>query len=91
MSCTKSYRVYGEPGHRQKMSFENSFVCDFSDQDNIRRIAVLNYDVTGIDAYSIVIITRNTEIECDSEINAQVDDGLFENCRTGKIEKINML
>ena len=91
MAVTKAYKVYGWNGHRQKESFNKSYNCDFSDEKvGTRIITVLNSDVTGTNDYSLVIVTRNTEEECDKTIDGQVSDGIFENCRTGRIEFVDL-
>lgn len=82
---TKSYRVYGLLGHRQRESFNPSYSWDFSEGEKIRKISVENADKTGTNDYTRVIITRSTAENCDAEIRGQVTDGIFENCRTGKV------
>lgn len=87
---TKVWRVYGAEGHRQRESFEESYVWDFSnDRDGIRIIAVDNADKTGTHDYSLVSITRNTAEECDAELDGQITDGIFENSRTGRVEVVS--
>ncbi len=83
-----SWKVYGEYGHRQKESFNSSFIHDFSRPGNIRIIEVENSDKTGTHKYSIIRITRNTKEECIGEFYGQLSDGVFENCRTGYYEEI---
>lgn len=85
---TKTYKVYGLLGHRQKMSFNPSQKYDWSKDGNARIIEFENADKTGTNAYSIVKITRNTAEECLAELNGQISDGFFENYRVGKIEEI---
>lgn len=85
---TKSWKVYGADGHRQRESFGPSVRYDFSDSNGIRLIDVLNADETGTNEYSIVTITRNTEQECDQEFAGQISDGIFENSKVGKVEVI---
>lgn len=85
---TKSFKVYGVEGHRQRESFNKSYKYDFSDGDNARIIEVQNSDVTGTNEYSIVTTTRNTVEECFNELDGQISDGIFENSRVGKIEEI---
>lgn len=87
---TKSWKVYGADGHRQRISFGKSIHWDFSNKENgIRIIDVDCEDRTNTNEYVIVRITRNNSEECESEFRAQVSDGLFENARIGKIEEIN--
>lgn len=85
---TASYKVYGANGHRQRESFNSSYSYDFSKGDDIRIIEVMNSDITGTNEYSLVKITRNTEEECELEIIGQVSDGIFENSRVGKVERV---
>lgn len=83
---TKAWKVYGLEGHRQRESFCDSYVHDFSNEkDGTRIIAVHNSDKTGTNEYSIIIITRDTEEHCEKEFSGQLSDGIFENSRTGKI------
>lgn len=79
-----TYRVYGiydgHETHRQKLSFAPSKVYDWTE----RKISVRNSDLTGTNDYTEI------EIECDdpdTEIAGQITDGIFENVRTGRIEK----
>lgn len=86
---TKMWIVYGLEGHRQRESFCNSYINDFSNEkDGVRIIEVLNHDKTGTHEYSIIRITRNTEEECESDFWGQLSDGVFENSRVGKIVEI---
>lgn len=85
---TKTFKVYGADGHRQKESFNNSYIYDFSVGTNIRIIEVENCDKTGTNDYSLVRITRNTAKEVYQELDGQLSDGIFENCRIGKIEEV---
>ena len=87
-TVTRTWKVYGSQGHRQRESFFESYVYDFSEGDHIRIIEVENSDRTGTNEYSIVRITRNTAKECENELWGQVSDGIFENSRTGKVEEI---
>lgn len=86
---TRSWKVYGLEGHRQRESFCDSYINDFSNEkDGVRIIEVLNHDKTGTHEYSIIRITRNTEEECESDFWGQLSDGVFENSRVGKIVEI---
>lgn len=84
---TKSWKLNGCNGHRQRISFEPSARYDWSDGDNIRIVEVINSDKTGTNDYSILRITRNTEAECERECNGQISDGFFENVRIGSVEE----
>lgn len=85
---TKVWRIYGHGNHRQRESFNESYKWDFSDGKNVRIIEVENSDKTGTNDYSIVKITRNTLVECYDELYGQLSDGIFENCRTGRIKEV---
>lgn len=85
---TKSWKVYGFLGHRQRESFNKSYKWDFSEDDNVRIIEVENSDKTSTNDYTIVRITRNTAEECEAELNGQISDGIFENSNVGDIEEI---
>lgn len=74
---TKRFKVYGQDGHRQRESFFKSCKYDFSTENNIRIIEMLNSDKTGTNEYSIIIITRNTEDDCLRELNGQLSDGFL--------------
>ena len=88
MAITRSWKVYGAGGHRQRESFNRSFSYDFSEGNDIRKIEVENSDKTGTNEYSIIRITRNTSEECQKEFDGQLSDGVFENSRTGEIEEV---
>lgn len=86
---TRCWKIYGMDGHRQRESFNSSYTYDFScEKDGCRIIEVLNSDKTRTNNYSILKISRNTAEECEVEMRGQVDDGIFENSRVGKIEEI---
>lgn len=88
MAVTRTWKVYGADGHRQRESFNNSYKYDFSTENNTRIIEVLNADTTGTNDYSVVKITRNTPEECDREFRGQLTDGIFENSRVGDVVEI---
>ena len=86
---TMSWKVYGADGHRQGESFLPSVKYDWSDERlGTRILEVENSDKTGTNDYTIVRITRDTELECEEELEGQITDGLFEECAVGKVEKI---
>lgn len=85
---TRTWKVYGAEGHRQRESFAPSKTWDFSEGENVRIIELINADRTGTNDFSIIRITRNTPEECERELQAQISDGVFENSRTGKITEI---
>lgn len=88
MAVTKSWKVYGREGHRQRESFNKSYVYDWTEGKEVRIVEVENSDITGTNDYSVIRITRNTSEECDAELIGQISDGIFENSRTGTIEEI---
>ena len=86
---TRTFKVYGMNGHRQKISFAASVSYDWTIGTDIRIVELINSDITGTNDYSVIRITRNTEAECYAELNGQLSDGIFENVRTGRIEEIS--
>ena len=49
---TRSWKVYGMDGHRQRESFNSSYKWDFSDKEcGVRIIEVENSDKTGTNDY----------------------------------------
>ena len=88
MAVTRAWKIYGKDGHRQRESFGESYRLDFTEDNDICILEVLNADVTGTNEYSIFIITRNTAEECENTLLGQLDDGAFENSNTGKEEEI---
>lgn len=83
-ACSNAWHIYGRDGHRQKESFNDSYICDFSTTDKTRIIEVFNADITGTNEYTVIAITRDTLDECREELNGQISDGIFENCNIGK-------
>ena len=88
MAVTRTWKVYGADGHRQRESFCDSKKYDFSENEKVRILEILNSDQTGTNDYSIVRITRETAEECQEELDGQLSDGVFENSRFGEIEEI---
>lgn len=88
MPITKSWKIYGMDGHRQRESFNKSCKYDFSENETVRIIEVENSDKTGTNDYSIIHITRNSSEECEEELHGQLSDGIFENSRVGKVIEI---
>lgn len=86
---TRTWKVYGAEGHRQRESFNKSYKYDFSKENDVRIIEVENSDKTGTNNYSVVKITRNTSEECQDELDGQISDGIFENSRVGIVEEIS--
>lgn len=83
-------RVYGEDGHRQKISFLKSSFYDWSEKGKrLRKLSVINSDLLGNDnQFSLIIAECDTREDCAIEINGQLSDGAFENAKKGRIEKI---
>ena len=81
-----AYKVKGLEGHRQSASFGKSAFWDFSKDGDVRKISVLREDILQTNDHVIVIIERNTAEECEAELNGQLSDGIFENCRVGGVE-----
>lgn len=88
---TRSWRIYGPDGHRQRESFGRSESYDWSANDDVRKVGVYREDATGTNDYAIIKITRNTSEECEDELLGQLSDGIFENSRVGKIEEIKAI
>ena len=86
---TRTWKVYGAEGHRQRESFNKSYKYDFSKENDVRIIEIENSDKTGTNDYSVVKITRNTSEECQDEVDGQISDGIFENSRVGIVEEIS--
>ena len=82
---TRAWEVYGKSGSRQRESFNESYVYDFSRNGETRIIAVHNSDKTGTNDYSLVIITRDTAEDCKRELEGQLSDGIFENSAVGDV------
>lgn len=85
---TRTWKVYGASGHRQKESFNESRTYNWTKGDDVRVVDILNADKTGTHDYTIVSITRNTAEECADEFWGQIADGIFENCRVGSIVEV---
>lgn len=87
---TRSWKVYGRGGHRQKASFSESVYWDFSSKnDGIRILEFINADKTGTHDYTIARITRNNAQECASELGGQITDGYFEDVYVGDVVEID--
>lgn len=95
MAITRAWKVYGNEGHRQRMSFDASKVYDFSEDEytkakgyGTRIIELECADKTGTNEYVIMRITCDTAEQCEAEMLGQISDGFFENSRVGKIEEV---
>lgn len=87
--ATVSWKVYGADGHRQAQSFGESVTWNFSKCRTVRLIEIERYDTTGTHDYVVVRITRNTEADCLLEMDGQLSDGIFENARYGRVERMS--
>lgn len=83
----KIWKIYGVDGHRQSASFGRSSI-NGKTWGGIH-LDVLNSDITGTNEYTILVVRAETENLCRAELYAQISDGIFENCRVGRIEEIN--
>ncbi len=89
MAVTRTWKVYGREGHRQKMSFEPTVRYNWdSEYDGTRRVEFINSDETGTNEYTLVKITRDTAKACADEIDGQITDGYFENVCVGFTEEV---
>lgn len=88
MEVTRTWKVYGADGHRQKASFAPSAAHDWSSGGDVRKVALENADMTGTNECTIIRITRNTAEECERELDGQISDGFFESCVVGKVIEI---
>lgn len=89
MSVTRTWKVYGAAGHRQRESFAPSVRYDWSNErDGTRVVEVVNADKTGTHDYTVVRITMDSAELCEQELHGQLLDGIFENSRVGAVEEI---
>ena len=86
IGCRKVYHVYGEYGHRQRESFGESY--ELFHEESKTMILVRNSDITCTNDYTEIEIIAKNEKECDEILDAQLTDGIFEDCRTGKVVAI---
>lgn len=85
---TRAFRVYGADGHRQKESFNPTRSYNWTTPDKVRVINIINADTSGTNEYSTICITAESDYEIYRELAGQIDDGIFENYRVGKITEI---
>ena len=86
---TMVWKIYGAAGHRQKQSFGESVVYNWTENGKTRIVEIIRQDRTGSNDYVIVRITTDSEDECESEFEGQLSDGIFENSTTGEIDLIS--
>lgn len=81
------YRIYGKEGHRQKASWQKSVKFTTYGGFNIETWC---FDRTGTHDYADMEVTADTVSPADlyDEMQKQLDDGVFECCNYGKIEKL---
>lgn len=79
------FRVYGAEGHRQRESFSPS--SEFTTWSG-SKVQIRNADLTGTYEYSEVVIQAKTNEQIMKTLNGQIDDGIFENSRTGKVTEV---
>lgn len=88
---TRKWKVYGADGHRQRLSFGESFTLDISKSPVWTRNVVIDCqceDKTGTNEYVIFSITADSAEECQRELDGQLSDGFFENIRYGAVIEI---
>lgn len=78
-----TFRVFGKDGHRQRASFGDSF--EFSTFGGSAHIKCICEDRTLTNKFVDVIVTADSFKRCTNELNAQISDGIFEDCAVGKI------
>lgn len=81
------YRIWGKDGHRQKASWQKSVKITL---DNGMTVETWCFDRTGTHDYVDMEVTADFvgPAELYEEMQTQLDDGVFECCNYGKIEKL---
>lgn len=81
------YRVYGKDGHRFKGSWQASTKIAL---ENGMSIETWCFDRTGSHDYADIEVTADFGGPADlfNEMETQLDDGVFECCNYGKVEKL---
>ena len=81
------YRVWGKDGHRQKASWQKSI--KFTTYDGYT-IETWCFDRTGTHDYVDMEVTADSVSPADlyEEMQTQLNDGVFECCYYGKVEKL---
>ena len=81
------YRIWGKEGHRQKASWKKSIKITTYDGYTIETWC---FDRTGTHDYVDMEVTADSVSPADlyEEMKTQLDDGVFECCNYGKIEKL---
>lgn len=81
---TRTFRIYGAEGHRQRVSFEPSIEY----RTSRAHIAERNSDLTGTNDFTELVISAENDLDIIKELHGQLWDGAFENARTGKIVEV---
>lgn len=81
------YRIWGKEGNRQKASWKKSI--KFTTYNGYT-IETWCFDKTGTYDYVDIEVTASSVSHADlyEEMQSQLDDGVFECCNYGKIEKL---
>lgn len=81
------YRIWGQRGHRFKGSWQASTKIEL---DNGMTVETWCFDRTGSHEYVDMEVTGDYVSPADlyDELQTQLDDGVFECCSYGKIEKL---
>lgn len=81
------YRIWGKEGHRQKASWQKS--VKFTTNDGYT-IETWCFDRTGTHDYVNIEVTADSVSPADlyEEMQTQLDDGVFECCHYGNVEKL---
>lgn len=81
------YRIWGKDGHRQKASWQKSVKLTTYDGYTIETWC---FDRTGTHDYVDMEVTADLVSPADlyEEMQTQLDDGIFECCNYGNIEKL---
>lgn len=82
---TRTWKVYGAEGHRQRESFRQS--DSFKDNNGVK-YEILNSDKTSTNEYTIVKVTAENADACYSALLGQISDGIFENNKVGRIKEV---
>ena len=82
-----TFRVFGKDGHRQRASFGKTY--SFTTSDYVR-IKCFCCDTTGSNSYVDVAITAKDYKTAMYQMEKQLSDGIFENCRYGKVLRVNV-
>ena len=81
------YRIWGKDGHRQKASWQKS--VKFTTNDGYT-IETWCFDRNGTHDYVDIEVTASSVSPADlyEEMQLQLDDGVFECCNYGKIDRL---